>query len=119
MPPTIHQVEPHAADVNMVDVSQMSRNINDDTHAAHKKLSLLAEYHELFLSQKSCFPPMLTLIFIQPPEPSLSDTPGPLDRKKSTLFLTHQSAIEKTVELVNSVSSQDDDTMRTARCNFI
>ncbi|KAI5988886.1 hypothetical protein EDC04DRAFT_2912411 [Pisolithus marmoratus] len=31
------QVEPHAADVDMVDVSQMSRNIDDDTHAAHEK----------------------------------------------------------------------------------
>ncbi|KAI6108256.1 hypothetical protein F5141DRAFT_1064456 [Pisolithus sp. B1] len=43
----------------------------------------------------------------------------PLDMKKSALFLAHQSAIGKTMELVDSVSSQSHDSVRTARRNLI
>ncbi|KAI6167158.1 hypothetical protein EDD17DRAFT_1752517 [Pisolithus thermaeus] len=103
-------------DIDMVDVSQMS---DDDAHDTCEKLSLLAKYHALFLSQKSCLPPTSNVVFTQPPELSLPDTPGPLDMKKSTLFLAHQSAIRKTMELIDSVSSQSHDSMRTARCNLI
>lgn len=100
----------------MVDVSQMS---DDDAHDTREKLSLLAEYRALFLSQKSCLPPTSNVVFTQPPELSSPDTPGPLDMKKSALFLAHQSAIGKTMELVDSVSSQSHDSVRTARRNLI
>ncbi|KAI6094609.1 hypothetical protein EDD16DRAFT_1721514 [Pisolithus croceorrhizus] len=86
-------------DVDMVNISQMSDEI---THDANEKLGLLAEYCVLFLSQKSCFPPTTTVVFIEPLELSAPDTPGPLDGKKSALFLAHKSAIEKTIELMKS-----------------
>ncbi|KAI6108669.1 hypothetical protein EV401DRAFT_1891792 [Pisolithus croceorrhizus] len=104
------------ADIDMVDVSQTS---DDDAHDTREKLSLLAEYRALFLSQKSCLPPTSNVVFTQPPELSSPDTPGPLDMKKSALFLAHQSAIGKTMELVDSVSSQSHDSVRTARRNLI
>ncbi|KAI6114577.1 hypothetical protein EDD16DRAFT_1521001 [Pisolithus croceorrhizus] len=103
-------------DVDMVNISQTSDEI---THDVNEKLGLLAEYHALFLSQKSCFPPTTTVVFIEPPELSSPDTPGPLDGKKSALFLAHKSAIEKTIELVGSVLNQNHASMRTARYSLI
>ncbi|KAI5994182.1 WD40-repeat-containing domain protein [Pisolithus albus] len=68
------------ADIDMVDVSQAS-----DAHHTREKLSLLAEYRALFLSQKSCLPPTSNVVFTQLPELSSPDTPGPLDMKKSAV----------------------------------
>ncbi|KAI6024942.1 hypothetical protein BKA83DRAFT_4124747 [Pisolithus microcarpus] len=62
-------------DVDMVDILQTSNDVTHDTNET-------------------------TVVFIQLPELSSPDTPGPLDGKKNALFLAHKSAIEKTIELV-------------------
>ncbi|KAI5986470.1 hypothetical protein EDD15DRAFT_2200071 [Pisolithus albus] len=103
-------------DVDMVDISQTSVDV---THDANEKLGLLAEYHMLFLSQKSCFPLTATVVFNKLPELSSPDTPGPLDGKKSAFLLAHKSAIEKTIELVGSVSNQNHASVWTARYSLI
>jgi len=85
----------------------------------HRELALLAEYRTLFLSQKSCSLPSSTLVFVEQPALSSSDTPGALDPRKSVLFLSHRSAIEKTIELIDSVSSENQDSVQTARRDLI
>lgn len=83
-------------------------------------MNTLGSLRELLHSHINCFSfPPAGLIFMEKPTMVSGPEPGPLDPKGSNGFLKHQLAIDKVLEMVDSVSCQGDDSARALRKSLV
>jgi hypothetical protein len=83
-------------------------------------MNTLGSLRELLHSHinRFSFPPA-GLMFMERPTTSSGPGPGRLDPKGSNDFLKHQLAIDKVLELVDSVSCEGDDSARAFRKSLV
>jgi hypothetical protein len=83
-------------------------------------MNTLGSLRELLHSHISRFSfPPAGLMFMEKPTTILGPDPGPLDPKGSSDFVKHQLAIDKVLEMVDSVSCEGDDSAQALRKSLV